>query len=119
MSPARWTPAFDGSTLGQMGEAGAVIVQDEALQDEVLGERARLTLEEDPSRGLHAVTYAVSGWLLHTRYLADAAAARDALEQLRGALESLLTQLPAEGAGSDEARREAGPLLARFLTRFS
>ena len=93
MPPSFWTLAFDGTTLGQMGEAGAGIVQDEVLLDAEGTERARLTREEDASRGLHAVTYAVSGWLLHTRYLPDAEAAREALEELRGALESLLAQL--------------------------
>jgi hypothetical protein len=119
MSPTSWTPAYDGATLGQMGEAGASIVLDEMLPDAAGTERARLTLEEDPARGLYAVTYAVSGWLLHTRYLPDAAAARAALEEMRGALEALLAQLPAGGAASAEARREGGPLLGRFLARYA
>ena len=119
MSAHPWNPAYDGSTLGQMGEAGAVIVQDEVLHDAQGTERARLTLEEDPSRGLYALTYAATGWLLYTRYLGDAAALRVAAEETRGALEALLAQLPPQGPEDAAARREAGPLLARFLARFS
>ena len=119
MSALHWTPAYDGSTLGQMGEAGAVIARDEVLQDAEGTERARLTLEEDASRGLYALTYAATGWLLYTRYLEDAAALRVAAEETRGALETLLAQLPPQGPTDAGARREAGPLLARFLARFS
>ena len=115
-----WLPAYDGSTLGQMGPAGAVITRDELLrggpEDE---ERARLTLEEDPSRGLYALTGYLSGWLLHTCYLADAQAAGTTLEEMRAALETLLVELPAQGPKDAEARRVGGTLLARFLARFA
>ncbi|MBF5045877.1 hypothetical protein FGE12_25935 [Aggregicoccus sp. 17bor-14] len=114
-----WSPAFDGATLGQMGEAGALIVEDEVLLDAEGTARARLTREEDPSRGLYALTYAVSGWLLYTRYLPDAAAALAAQAEMREALEALLQQLPADGAGSAEARRAGGPLLGSFLARYA
>jgi hypothetical protein len=119
MSAAHWTPAFDGSTLGQMGEAGAVIVEDEVLADAQGEALARLTREEDPSRGLYALTYGASGWLLHTRYLEDAAALQRAQAEARGALEALVAQLPTTGPQDAAARREAGPLLARFLARYA
>jgi hypothetical protein len=115
-----WLPAYDGSTLGQMGPAGAVITRDELLrggpEDE---ERARLTLEEDPSRGLYALTGYLAGWLLHTCYLADAPTAAAELEAMRAALETLLVELPAQGPKDAEARRQGGVLLARFLGRFA
>lgn len=115
-----WLPAYDGSTLGQMGPAGAVITRDELLREGPdAEERARLTLEEDPSRGLYALTGYLSGWLLHTCYLADAQVAGTTLEEMRAALETLLVELPAQGPKDAEARRVGGTMLARFLARFA
>lgn len=115
-----WLPAYDGSTLGQLGPAGAPVTRDELLREGPEGEeRARLTLEEDASRGLYALTGYLSGWLLHTCYLEDAQAAAATLEEMRAALEALLVELPAQGPKDAEARRQGGVLLARFLSRFA
>jgi hypothetical protein len=109
-----WQAAHGGSTLGMAGSEGGVIVRDEAW-----GEEARLTLEQDESRGFHAITCGVSGWMVHTRYFGDAAEAHAAFEEMKPALVELLSGLPEGGpGGAPDARRTGGPLLAAFTARF-
>lgn len=108
-----WQPAHGGSTLGMSGSQGGTIARDEAH-----GEQCRLTLEQDESRGFYALSCAVSGWFLHTRFFGDAAEAHAAFEEMKPALVELASRLPPEGPRTPEATRRGGPLLAAFMGRF-
>ncbi|XXF81290.1 hypothetical protein P2318_16485 [Myxococcaceae bacterium GXIMD 01537] len=106
-----WEPAHGGSTLGMAGSEGGVIARDEDLSG-----AARLTLEEDASRGFYALTCGVEGWMVHTRYFSDAAEAHSAFEAMKPALAELLSRLPTERGPA--GLRAGGALLSAFISRF-
>ncbi|GEN12580.1 hypothetical protein SAMN05443572_103486 [Myxococcus fulvus] len=108
-----WTPYEAGASLGWAGSQGGTIARDEELAGQL-----RLTYELDDSRAFHAVTCAVSGWLLHHRFFDNAEAASEAYDAMKPALEELRTRLREGGPGSPEEARRGGPLLAAFLARF-
>lgn len=111
---ATWQPYQGGSTLGLSGSEGGTISWDEEYAGQL-----RITLEQDESRSFHAITCGVSGWMVHTRFFGSAAEAFAAFEEMRPALEELLSKLPpSEPKPSREALREGGSLLSGFIARF-
>ncbi|NOK02317.1 MULTISPECIES: hypothetical protein [Myxococcus] len=109
---AAWRPYEDGGSIGWMGTQGGTIARDEDF-----GGLARLTYELDDTRSFHAIACSVTGWLLYHRFFDNAAAATAAFEEMKPALEALLTQLPEGGPTSPANTRLAGPLLAAFTVR--
>ncbi|WP_426752124.1 hypothetical protein [Myxococcus sp. Y35] len=110
---AVWKPYEGGSSLGWMGTQGGTITRDEDFQG-----RLRLTYEQDDTRSFHAITCSVTGWLLYHRFFDNAAAATAAFEEMKPALETLLTQLPEGGPSQPGNARLAGPILAAFTVRY-
>lgn len=111
---SQWEWAHGGSTLGMAGSEGGTIVR-----DEMYAEQARLTLEQDESRGFHALTCGISGWFVHTRFFGDTSEAHAAFDEMKPALVELLARLPEGGPRSTpDAARTGGPLLSAFIARF-
>jgi hypothetical protein len=109
-----WTPYDQGSTLGKTGREGGAIVVD----DEYVG-AARIILEENCLRAPYAITCAVYGYLLHTRFLADDETAQYALDEMKAALVAIVASLP--GADDpDEAAQSAAlaDAVDAFMRRF-
>lgn len=109
-----WTPYEDGGSLGWAGSQGGTITRDELYAGQV-----RLTYEVDDSRSFHALTCLVPGWLLHHRFFDNAAEALAAFEDMKPALRELHARLKEGGPQSQAEARDAGPLLASFLARYS
>jgi hypothetical protein len=109
-----WRPYEDGGSLGWAGSQGGTIARDESYADGV-----RLTYEVDDSRSFHALTCSVAGWLLQHRFFDNAAEALAAFDAMKPALEELHARLPEGGPRSPAEARDAGPLLASFLARYS
>ena len=59
-----WRPYAHGTTVGQRGTEGGVIVRDEQHDG-----GARITLERDCRNIPFAVTCAIQGWFVHTQYV--------------------------------------------------
>ena len=109
-----WHPFDDGRSRGQKGSEGGAII----LDDEHPG-GARITLEEGSRSAPYTITCAVYGSMLHTRFFKSPEEARSELAQMKGSLEQILRQIPAEDEFDPEisaARVET--LLEAFLNRF-
>ena len=109
-----WRLVEEGRTLGLGGTEGGIVVRDEEHPAGL-----RLTLEEDPARSFYSVTCGVVGWLVHSRFFDNEAAAHAAWDEMKPALLELVVQLPAGGAKPLEpATRAAGAKLGAFMARF-
>ena len=107
---SRWKPFASGSSLGEAGSEGGVI-----LRDEELVSSARITLEQADSR--LAITCGVYGWMLHTRFFAARATAEHEFDKMRRDLQSIVSGLP-DDLGDDEATRRTSDALNRFVERY-
>jgi len=109
-----WRLVEEGRTLGLGGTEGGIVVRDEEHPAGL-----RLTLEEDPARSFYSVTCGVVGWLVHSRFFDNEAAAHAAWDEMKPALLELVVQLPTGGAKPLEpATRAAGAKLGAFMARF-
>jgi hypothetical protein len=98
-----WTPADEGATPGHTGSEGGLIWKDEQHAD-----GARITLERDALLGApFAITCAVYGWMVHTRFFADEPTALAQYEALKPALahiaQLVISERSAEAADAVEA----------------
>ncbi len=116
-----WMPFQDGTSVGQIGSDGGVIVLDHEHTD-----GARITLERAESRRLFrrpllrfAITCGIYGWMVHTRFFSDEAEAKRELEQMKVALEEILMRIPEKDAPDlDERMNELGTCFDAFIERF-
>ncbi len=109
-----WHPIDEGRSRGQKGSEGGAIL----LDDEHPG-GARITLEAGSRSAPYAITCAVYGWMLHTRFFTSPEKARSELAHMKGSLQQILRQIP-PGDEFDPDPREArvDTLLEAFLNRF-
>jgi hypothetical protein len=98
-----WTPVDEGATQGHTGSEGGLIWKDEQHAD-----GARITLERDALLGApFAITGAVYGWMVHTRFFADEPTALAQYEAIKPALAQIaglvVSERSAEAADAVEA----------------
>lgn len=106
---SHWKPCESGSSLGQTGSEGGVI-----LRDEEFASSARLTLKQSGSR--LAITCGVYGWMVHTRFFAARATAERELGEIKSVLQSIVSSLP-DNFGDSDAMRRTNEALNRFVER--
>ncbi|MFN8379599.1 MAG: hypothetical protein U0452_13105 [Anaerolineae bacterium] len=103
-----WTPAEDGATVGHTGAEGGEIWKDEECPD-----GARITLERDTLLGApFAISCAVYGWLVQTRFFADEPTAVQQYEIMKTALAEIAELVVAERS------TEAADAVDRFSEQF-
>jgi hypothetical protein len=107
---SHWKPFASGSSLGKAGSEGGVIVRDEEFASS-----ARITLEQSCAR--LAITCGVYGWMVHTRFFATRATAERELDNMKSALQSIVSSLP-DHLGDDEATRRTNEALNTFVERY-
>jgi hypothetical protein len=81
-----WYPYEGGTSVGQSGSEGGVIVVDEEHPD-----GARITLERDGAVAPWSITCGVYGWMAHTRFFPERAQAEIALGPMKSSLELVMT----------------------------
>ncbi|MCK6577503.1 MAG: hypothetical protein L6Q98_05295 [Anaerolineae bacterium] len=86
-----WYPFERGETRGITGAEGGTVVEDEQHDD-----GARIMLESGCLRAPFAITVTVYGWMVHTRFFADEATAKQAYDDMKTALIDVLRRLPKE-----------------------
>jgi hypothetical protein len=107
-----WYPFDDGLSIGQRGSEGSVILRDE---EHALG--SRITLERGGYRPF-SITCGIYGWMVHTRFFADEAEARNAFEEMKVGLVSILNIIPL-ASETDAAKEDAvSDALVDFIERF-
>jgi hypothetical protein len=84
----RWLEFNYGKTIGQRGSEQGIIIQDESHP---LG--ARITLEEECQASPFAITWGISGWMVHTHFLSTRSDAEENFEVMKIELESILNGL--------------------------
>lgn len=84
-----WRPFEDGTTIGQVGSEGGVMIRDDGHD---LG--ARITLERDCVRAPVAITCGIYGWFFHTRYFGSEAEGATEFGRMAGELATILASIP-------------------------
>ena len=64
------------------------------IVDEEHTEGARITLERKPHNAPFAITCGIYDWMVHTRFFGDEQVARQALEDMKRDIESILALVP-------------------------
>ncbi|MBZ0302700.1 MAG: hypothetical protein K8J31_23345 [Anaerolineae bacterium] len=109
-----WSAYDEGGTLGMTGREGGVIQVD----DEYTG-AARIVLEEGCLRAPFAITSAVYGYLLHTRFVADDETAQYALDEMKTALADIVDAVPIHDDADDvQAIETVQTMIEAFTRRF-
>jgi hypothetical protein len=104
-----WYPAEDGATFGHTGPEGGEIWKDEEHPD-----GARITLERNTLLGApFAISCAVYGWLVDTRFFADEPTAVQQYEAMKVALAGIAALVVAERSA------EAADAVDQFMTQFT
>jgi hypothetical protein len=105
-----WLPFDGGSSIGREGSEEGIIVRDETHPH-----GARITLERDLLLVPFAITCAIYGWIMHTRYFATEAEAQQAFDEMKPELAKILSLIPAAGDPEADA---AFPAIVRALDDF-
>ena len=105
----KWGSFDAGHTIGAFGSEGGTILLDEEHAD-----GARITIERGGQTAPFAITCGVYGSMVHTRFFATEAEARDQCDKMKAALSELIAALH-EGEGELKA---AGEACSRFVDRF-
>jgi len=103
-----WQPFHDGSSIGQEGTEMGLIIRDEWYAG-----TARITLEDEPRVVPFAITCAVYGWMAHTRYFGTVEEANRAFDEMKPALEKIVSLIP----GEDEVDEDAKMLALRVALK--
>ncbi|HSU17254.1 hypothetical protein [Longimicrobium sp.] len=112
--PPAWFPAEDGSTLGQPGTEGGIILRDD---EHPWG--ARITLERGSEVVPFAITCGIYGWMMHTCWLPTLGQAEREFAQMRDAISAILEMIPLSSDPlADEKMRAAAGAMGRFTLRF-
>ncbi len=120
-----WYPYEDGTTVGQAGPEGGIVLRDEEYgnPDDPEDAHARLTLERAPSDNSGFIlTATLYGWMFVTRPVPDLAQAEGEYSAMRSELEHLATLFPYEEDGPALIQKKAHDLnaaIAAFENRFS
>lgn len=109
-----WQSFDEGRTIGESGSETGVILHDEEHVD-----GARITLECEGYTPF-AITCGIYGWMVHTRSFANEEEARQAYEDMKHSLESIIQSIPLENEPDFDARTEATTrMIAAFVERYS
>jgi hypothetical protein len=108
-----WQPFQNGTTFGQLGSEGGVI-----LRDEEHDSGARITLERDCSHGVpFAVTCGIYGWFFHTRLLGSEAEAE--FSAMLDGLSAIVEIVPRIDDAAANAKMSAiSDAISAFVRRF-
>jgi hypothetical protein len=109
---AAWGPFEGGASLGAAGTEGGVIVRDD---EHPLG--ARVTLERGGVIGAYAITCGVYGWMVHTCFFGDRAAAEAAFEVIEAELAAILRAIPDADEMESERSDEVVAMISAFVDR--
>lgn len=107
-----WTAYESGATIGKTGREGGVI----QIDTEYAG-AARIILEQGCLRAPYAITSAVYGYLMHTRFVADDETAQYALDEMKPALAAIVNLLPADD-DPDASLNAVEEATRQFMQRF-
>lgn len=117
-----WVPYDDGQPLGDPGTDGGRFVRDEEHFDgaritlEVRVEKRRLFRAPELS---FAITCGICGWMVHTRFFRNEAAATRAFDEMKVALDAILAVIPSNDDPDVEARmNDVTPYIEAFIARF-
>lgn len=111
---AAWQPYDDGSSIGEAGSEGGVILRDDEYQG-----AARVTLERDGAISPFAITCGVYGWMVHTRFFSGEAEAEREYAAMLPELAALVEIIPPTSeSGVEEKRYAVYDALSRFVDRF-
>ena len=109
-----WYPFDAGASIGTAGSEGGSI-----LADDEHGGGARITLERDCGAAPFAITCGIHGWMLHTRWFAEEAAARAEYAAMKQALDAVILAIPLENDPELDARiKESMRRIGAFVERF-
>jgi hypothetical protein len=109
---AAWQPFEEGTSIGETGSEGGVVLRD----DEYRG-GARITLERDGAISPFAITCGVYGWMVHTRFFSTQAEAEREYAAMLPELATLVELVPL--ASELEEKQDAViDALGRFVERF-
>ena len=109
-----WAPFDGGRTIGTAGSESGII-----LADDEHGDGARITLERDGAIAPFAITCGIYGWMMHTRWFSDEAAARRDFDAMKHALEAIARSIPPESDPDADARMHAVTrAIGEFAERF-
>lgn len=111
---APWHPFEDGTSIGEIGSEGGVILRD----DEYRGE-ARITLERDGAVSPFAITCGIYGWMVHTRFFSTLHEAELAYAAMQQELAAAVELVPAAADMEvDEKLDAAVDAISRFVDHF-
>ncbi len=112
--PFRWKAFEDSLTLGRPGSEGGRIVRDDDYAD-----AARITLERDCPAAPFAITCAIYGWMMHTRFFSDPDIAEAEHEDMKAGLAAIIGMIPNVNDPDVEARlRDVSVAIAAFVRKF-
>jgi hypothetical protein len=110
---AGWSSFERGTTEGQRGSEGGVILRDE---EHLLG--ARISLERLQGQlAKYAITCGMYGWFLHTRFFGGEDEARGDFEEMKAELSRMLALLDS-GMGEKQMEHEVLEAISNFVDRF-
>ncbi|HYH81229.1 MAG TPA: hypothetical protein VEX86_15605 [Longimicrobium sp.] len=110
---AGWLPCDEGSSIGETGSDGGVI-----LRDDEYGGGARITLERGGFAAF-SITCGLYGWMVHTRFFSTQADAEHEYAAMQPALAALVDIIPLAGdPDADEKRDAVQTALSGFVDRF-
>ena len=108
-----WQPFHGGSSIGQEGTEMGVIVRDDWYAG-----TARLTLEDEPRIVPFAITCTVYGWMSHTRFFGTMEEADRAFDEMKPALENIVSLIPDDEDADDAKIEKLRAALQDFVARF-
>ena len=110
---AGWLPYDEGSSIGEAGSDGGVIVRDDEY-----GGGARITLERGNFASF-SITCGLYGWMVHTRFFSTQAEAEREYAAMQPELAALVDSIPLTGdPDADEKRDAVYDAISRFVDRF-
>jgi hypothetical protein len=114
MTDTAWLRYDDGSSIGEAGSEGGVILRDDEYQG-----GARITLERGRAIPSFAITCGAYGWMVHTRFFSSEAEAEREYAAMLPELAALMDIVPLTSDPDADKKRDAVyDALSRFLDQF-
>ena len=114
METEGWSAVDDGTTMGETGSEGGVILRD----DEYRG-GARITLERGGGTTPFIITCGVYGWMVHTRFFGTLGDAEREYAAMQHDLAATVDIIPlASDPDADGKMDAASDAITRFVDRF-
>lgn len=108
-----WSDYDEGYSIGTSGADGGAIVRDEEHKS-----GARITLEEETSFAPFSVTCGVYGWMFHTRFFEEEAAANEAFDEMKIELDEILESMPSSEDADEDSLSDFAEELALLVEKF-